>query len=196
MRLNMERESGYALPLAMTAIVVFSIIMTTYLSILTHELRINQDLIKSRQGKYVAESGVDNAIYKIKLAVYDNAASLSGSNYQVLLPSNSLSLAGVISSGGGILQQDNGPSQLLTDVGQYRWVIKYDQTLPNSREGMTTFITVESVSLYSGAKYRIRVPIEVDFQPTILPDSPVSIKQGGYSEITTEFSDWEPSVTW
>lgn len=226
MRAQIKGESGYALPLAMVSIIIFSIFISVFLGILNHELKVNYQLVNKWQARYVAESGVDNALYKTKIAIqnvqYNNGEPVanSGQPYTVdltanqfdatatpkLLPLDSLSKNSrdgqIKSSGSGTVKGKDG----LTTVGDYKWVIKYQGaagTTPATPSNpppviLTNNLTIESVGNYdyivngvtTKVPFRVRAVVTVQFQPLLIPYSPVRIEFSSYTEVPTAFG-WE-----
>ncbi len=202
------RQRGYALPLALVSLVVFSILITVYFSLLTNEYRVNANLVNSWQAKYVAESGVENSIFYLKKAVDSNAYALDlttsqfGSDGNYLLPGDTYNLAqsgvsNLKSSNGGTLRDTSGQT-----VGAYAWAIIYQGTQPPTpattngtatyENTLTNTLVIQSVGRLgsTGPKYRIAQKVQVTFVPLNIPESAVNVQTVSQQTVTTPF-DWE-----
>jgi hypothetical protein len=215
-----EGESGYALPIALASILVFTIIFGTYILLLNQELKTNVNLVNGWQAKYIAESGFENAIYNSKIALQN-----AGNRYLVdlsttyfnadgtpkLLPaddqSKNSSDTQIKSSGVGTVKDKNQ-----TAIGEYTWVIKYQAPTTNGElagtvpatpqtpppEQLTNTLTIECVGVYhyrvgpstQDVRSRVRAVITEKFVPGLIPDTPVQVKVISYAEVPTRFS-WE-----
>ncbi len=208
MRFNVVTgQRGYALPFALLSLVVFSILITVYFSILTNEYRVNNGLVKSWQARYVAESGVENALYNIKTAIenggktyaWDLTKNAFGADGVTLLPGvNDLNLAApVVSSHQGTLKDTGGQP-----VGSYKWAVISNGTepaTPATTTGTATYqntltynLVIESVGTLNsgGTQYRIGQSVQVTFVPLNIPDSAVNIQTVSQQTVTTKFA-WE-----
>ncbi|MDA8442673.1 MAG: hypothetical protein M0Z55_09915 [Peptococcaceae bacterium] len=212
-KLVKTRESGYALPLVLISIVVFAVIGTTYLGIISNEQKVSNDLVNQWQAKYLAEAGVEDALFQLKVSAQNNnqaytndlTAHSFGSDGNYLLPN-------IVSGTTGSLGQGTlkGPGN--TILGTYKWVITYNSTTPATPvvvlpEQLTNNLTVESVGtleeratngnlMYDSSgnpitrQFRVRESVGVTFEPPLIPDTPVQITIYSYTEVPGKFS-WE-----
>ncbi len=196
-----ERESGYALPLAMVSVLIFSLFITVYMGLLTHELKVNRKLITTWQARYVAESGVENALFNIKKHIQNGGSAYSlnlssaqfGSDENFLLPPNSkgITLSNYKSSADGTLYSAGG-----SRIGDYTWVIKYDHTEPGTPASpqpgyLYNYLEIQSVgTTVDGGVFRVDANIRVMFQPIMVPESPIKIEYISYKEVPVKFA-WE-----
>lgn len=202
-----NRESGYALPFSLLSVAIFSVFILTFMGLLTNELRVNRQLVDSWQARYVAEAGVENALYNVKIAVQNNSSpyaldmktnAFGTSGYSNLLPAIPFGKTYPTSTKTLVLGQPY-------DEGNFTWVIKYEKTLPVTPQNpppgeLTNYLYIESVGTYkektsvtllNTVNFRVTAYVKVTFQPILIPDSPVKIEFISYTERPGKF-DWEP----
>ncbi len=209
-----RRESGYALPLALLSIAVFSIFISVYLVQLTGELKLNNSLVNKWQSKYAADSGLQNALFEVKYSIQHPSSHLGditdpdfGLPADKLLPSNNLNIT---TSGGTVYYSSaNGTFDVVnpttgdTATAGYTWVIEYNFTTPDTVDPriLVNNITVQSVGTYklvrgsqtSRVRSRIEAVVNVKFVPAEIPDSPTQIALVSYNEVG-RFA-WEQAYT-
>lgn len=212
-----KREDGYALPLALITLFIFTLYVSVFLGILSHEKLENNQLLGTWQAKYAAESGVEDALYNMKLAIEQtsdpsidystiNFAASAAAGGPTFLPGDGLNLLSkpsiapdIRSSGFGNLVDSNS-----NYVAKYNWVIRGSfQTTPPFANELTHNMTIQSVGTYQAPTFdpatgghdtytvRVQVGVEVNFVPWMTPNnSPINVLTTSYQTIGTKF-DWE-----
>lgn len=214
-----RREDGYALPLALITLFIFTLYVSVFMGILSHEQWENNQLLGTWQAKYAAESGAEDALYNMKTAIEETSGpsiDYSQTNFAVsattggptFLPiRDELKLLGKPSTApdiraSGLGDLDDTNSNL---VANYKWVIRgsFETTSSSTFTGeLTHDMTIQSVGTYTAPSYnpatgghyvftaRVQLGVQVSFIPSRIPDSPIGVLTTSYQTIGTQF-DWE-----